>query len=103
MRKMIATLGLLVAACSSSPYPTARDAVTAECSALCAWYERCDAAVDAPKCSDACVGLWCHGSDCDAPPSEDDETIDACVDAMDAKDTCGSDAAIADCFHAVRP
>lgn len=103
MRKMIVMLGLIVAACSSTPYPAARDAVTAECTALCAWYERCDAAVDAPKCADSCVALWCHGANCDAPPSEEDETINACVDAIDAKNTCGNDAVVADCFAAVRP
>jgi hypothetical protein len=61
------------------PWPTASDAVTAECSALCRWEVRC-AGAELGACEADCYHTLCDGVNCEAPPSGSDDVLEKCVE-----------------------
>lgn len=91
------------------PWPTASQAVTAECSGYCRWEVRC-ADAELGACEADCYHALCDGVDCEAPPSGSDEDLTHCIEWIHIE--AGSYAACAAetpntysdaCVAAVRP
>lgn len=64
------------------PWPTASQAVTAECSGLCRWEVRCLPDVELSSCEATCHAQLCAGVDCDAPPSGTDAQLELCIHTL---------------------